>query len=438
MANNLAKVLKADMPRLPLRKAAEELRKRGRGRDTMLAHITPREAAMLKAKGGSGTINPDTGLPEFDDGFDFSGLFDSTPIAQQGVDFSAPSYTPETITQAPVSYAGPDYTTGLQNVQTVQDGSLYQTPVYNTFEQPFQAAQYGGGFQQDLGGGFTIPGQYAFSNPYVQNAYRTAGQPLPADIAAKAYGETSPVEFVQSGSARDDALTLQMLGGQNAPVVAGTANQITPPGTEDRQYSTPEDIDKETMDRLAAADAQKTAAAKGIQTPLGTIGLKEALALGGLGLGGLSYLNAQNQAKKYAATIQNAANTAAQQQTQLAQPYMTQGGQQLATAVQGGLSPAAMQQFQAAQARTAQGVASSGGVGAIQAGVSQADLYQRLRSQDQANALALLGAGTPIMSNAINTQLQGTNAGLQAQLSQSQNAGQAAMGLFGALAKLYG
>ena len=42
MANNLAKVLKADMPRLPLRKAAEELRKRGRGRDTILAHITPR------------------------------------------------------------------------------------------------------------------------------------------------------------------------------------------------------------------------------------------------------------------------------------------------------------------------------------------------------------------------------------------------------------
>jgi hypothetical protein len=176
----------------------------------------------------------------------------------------------------------------------------------------------------------------------------------------------------------------------------------------------------------------------GIQTPLGTIGLKEALALGGLGLGGMSYLNAQNQAKKYAAAVTNAANTAAQQQTQLAQPYMQQGGQQLATAIQGGLSPAAQQQLQAAQARAAQGVASSGGVGALQAGMAEADLYQRLRSQDQANALALLGAGTPIMGNAINTQFQGTNAGLQAQLAQSQNAGQAAMGLFGALAKLYG
>ena len=37
----------------------------GRHGDTMLAHINPREAAMLKRAGGSGTINPRTGLPEY-------------------------------------------------------------------------------------------------------------------------------------------------------------------------------------------------------------------------------------------------------------------------------------------------------------------------------------------------------------------------------------
>jgi hypothetical protein len=31
----------------------------------MLAHINPEEAALLKSRGGSGTINPNTGLPEF-------------------------------------------------------------------------------------------------------------------------------------------------------------------------------------------------------------------------------------------------------------------------------------------------------------------------------------------------------------------------------------
>lgn len=47
------------------RALAEQLRQMGRGRDTMLAHITPEEADMLLQAGGSGSINPQTGLPEF-------------------------------------------------------------------------------------------------------------------------------------------------------------------------------------------------------------------------------------------------------------------------------------------------------------------------------------------------------------------------------------
>jgi hypothetical protein len=48
-----------------LKKQAQELAQYGRNGDTMLAHITPEEAALLKSLGGSGTINPDTGLPEY-------------------------------------------------------------------------------------------------------------------------------------------------------------------------------------------------------------------------------------------------------------------------------------------------------------------------------------------------------------------------------------
>lgn len=44
---------------------AEYLASKGRNGDSMLAHITPEEAQMLKRMGGSGTINPETGLPEF-------------------------------------------------------------------------------------------------------------------------------------------------------------------------------------------------------------------------------------------------------------------------------------------------------------------------------------------------------------------------------------
>ena len=44
---------------------AKMLSSYGRNGDTMLAHITPAEARMLRRRGGSGTINPITGLPEF-------------------------------------------------------------------------------------------------------------------------------------------------------------------------------------------------------------------------------------------------------------------------------------------------------------------------------------------------------------------------------------
>jgi hypothetical protein len=44
---------------------ASEIAKMGRGEDKMLAHITPGEARMLRRRGGRGSINPVTGLPEY-------------------------------------------------------------------------------------------------------------------------------------------------------------------------------------------------------------------------------------------------------------------------------------------------------------------------------------------------------------------------------------
>jgi len=48
-----------------LKPIAKVIASYGRNGDTMLAHITPAEARMLRRRGGSGTINPNTGLPEF-------------------------------------------------------------------------------------------------------------------------------------------------------------------------------------------------------------------------------------------------------------------------------------------------------------------------------------------------------------------------------------
>lgn len=51
-----------------LKVAARKLQAAGRGGDSMLAHINPREAEMLRRMGGSGTVNPNTGLREYKSG----------------------------------------------------------------------------------------------------------------------------------------------------------------------------------------------------------------------------------------------------------------------------------------------------------------------------------------------------------------------------------
>jgi hypothetical protein len=61
----LKKALNIDLSSL-----AQIIQSKGRGRDTVLAHITPQEAALLKRRGGRGSTNPYTGLLEFDDASD--------------------------------------------------------------------------------------------------------------------------------------------------------------------------------------------------------------------------------------------------------------------------------------------------------------------------------------------------------------------------------
>ena len=71
MSKQIAKLLKADISESSdLMRIARMLEKKGRGNDTLLAHITKKEAQMLKDAGGAGTVNPDTGLLEFYDGYE--------------------------------------------------------------------------------------------------------------------------------------------------------------------------------------------------------------------------------------------------------------------------------------------------------------------------------------------------------------------------------
>ena len=139
----IEKSLKMDLPAL-----AEMLRAKGRGKDTMLAHITPKEAALLKRRGGSGSVNPDTGLPEFEDSgsYDFSSPEPVSPTYD--VVSSAPgggnTFTPtQADTGVPVQ-VGSSYTPGGDAYAPVGPSGSYQSAdILNQYGQttPYVAGQ---------------------------------------------------------------------------------------------------------------------------------------------------------------------------------------------------------------------------------------------------------------------------------------------------------
>lgn len=104
-----------------LRKKAEDVRRAGeensRGEDTVLAHITEDEAEILRLLGGSGRIDPETGLMHFD-GSENEG-------SSYGAGDSTGTYGGE---------SGPDETGGYDPSQYTEDSILGGLPSWDTPE----------------------------------------------------------------------------------------------------------------------------------------------------------------------------------------------------------------------------------------------------------------------------------------------------------------
>jgi len=161
-----------------LRKIARLLQDKGRNGDTILAHINPREAALLREQGGAGTTNPETGLMEFaydEEGLDnlisnvdpqsYSG-YESVP---EGL-FEGAAYTPETsgyeLGQASLNtqVGAPEFTTGFERARAAELGPTPTTGQFNltgrprSFEPSLAGSEQQGqqaekGFLQTLSGG---------------------------------------------------------------------------------------------------------------------------------------------------------------------------------------------------------------------------------------------------------------------------------------------
>lgn len=121
------------MDKKKLYEAAQKLRSMGRNGDTVLAHINPREAALLKSMGGAGTTNPKTGLPEFND-FGW-GSFDSwyTPYVAPTYDFTTPSYSAPSFSLP--TYTAPETTwQGTVGSNAGAFGGITNTPEYQALK----------------------------------------------------------------------------------------------------------------------------------------------------------------------------------------------------------------------------------------------------------------------------------------------------------------
>ena len=369
MSKVLKETLKMDLPAL-----AEMLRSKGRGKDSVLAHITPREAALLKRRGGSGTINPDTGLPEFDDGFDLGSYFGGdtggafTPTTQDA-SFQVPTdtsqYTPVTPTSTPEQ--------AQAATQADFAGSPAPAPAAAPdVAPPPAAAPASTGYGLGTGAGYNL----TTGAPY-QNLLG-AGAQTPLQTPAGLVGATPDI------TGATGALTPE----QQAAYGVGTTTQDT----------------TKTDKKDSTSDWAKLAAALGLTGSQ----LANMAARGAVGTG----LVAQNAAQSQKAAQQVQAAT--QQQQDIATPYQQQGQQLIKQAQAGQLTPASQQAYAAAKAQLNQSIANRGGVGAMQAANQEAAIYQNLLNNQYTYGLNVMQIGDNISLGAIKTGLQ-----LDTQLNQA-------------------
>jgi hypothetical protein len=184
-----------------LRKIARLLQDKGRNGDTILAHINPREAALLREQGGAGTLNPETGLPEFyDDDY-------GNPIPQTGYEnvpaglFEGAAYIPET--------------TGYESVpEGLFEGAQYVRP-----ELDLTSAQDMTGFRQTAP--IPIPDAAGLAK-----GFYGAGSAFPTTTETPTSPQPAEKSFLESLQGGDKTrLGLGALGGLQTALTARKARQ---------------------------------------------------------------------------------------------------------------------------------------------------------------------------------------------------------------------
>jgi hypothetical protein len=441
----------------------------GRGRDTILAHITPREAKKLKREGGRGSNNPETGLLEFDDGIDFTSSFTEFPMS---IDYSA-AQAPAQLTQIPeTAYQAPSQ--GFYNYQPVEatpfqsyGADSWAGSLPNQFAQAAPLVLGPGGVPSATN--FMVRNDASGLAPKIQA--QAPSQPVIEPTAAQMYAEREAIDardaadierqreenarIARGQEQRDQAAPPPAAAPPAAPVAGAVAGATQAPKLSDAIAAAGLDTTKLSGSDLTRINALQTAVVNGsmtleqasnaiqqmakgqtfsggISSYLSDPGNALKLALG-LGIGALGMYN-QSNARKQAADVSNQMKGLASQYATMAQPFLQQGGQQYGLATQGALTPASQQQFDTARAQLAQAAARTGSVGAMQATQIAEQLRQSALNSQMTQGLQVLAAGNAQMGQALQTQLGALNTNV----TLGNQAAQAASNFFPALGMIFG
>lgn len=357
MPKQIARLLKTDvMADLDLPGLAQLLASQGRKGDTMLAHITPKEAALLRAEGGAGTTNPNTGLPEF---YDDNTYFSPSRAGSVDVDTST-YYSPRS---SATSAVPTDF--GFETAST-----------YTPAGSQYDLMQFGGTPDIRTGG---------YRAPAVSSAYTGAVSPPNISGVGDATGSLSLYQARPGGV------------GLRAPV-AGAGEGISLPQAQAVAPSAPY-----TPGAYTPIPEVQQALTKepGVMERL-RANLTSPQTLEKLGVAGLQSLPAIIAARQASAQ----GRQARAEMQRMAAPYQQQGQQLIQQAQRGELTAPAQQQIQALQAQAAQGVAGRGGVGAEQAAAQVEAFRQQLLQSQYDMGLKVANIGDQIAAGAIRTGLQ--------------------------------
>ena len=396
MAKQIARLLKTNvMADIDVPAIAQFLQAQGQRGDSILAHINPKEAALLQKMGGAGTPNPVTGLPEF---------YSIDPDYAYGADY-APTASKQYIDTSGFEGVGQEFLGDFAAQQYANSAFPYELEGDNAEIGPY----VDGKRIREFPGGMS-------ATPYLSPASQAGRAPSYFDTTLEGIDAQQNLDRARNAIVgRIDAGKMPTL----APEITGAQ------GLSRAAYS---DVVGKALDTAAREYALEPPPATGVNRIAQALGLSGS-DLARLGLAGLGVYQGVRASREAA----EAGREARREQEALAQPYREQGQQLVAQAQRGELTAPAQQQLAALRARSAQAAAArgGGGAGAAQAEAQIEAFRQQLLQNQYDYGMKVSNIGDQIALGAIRTGLEADRYASTLANNYFQNMARVAVGMPG-------